>query len=209
MNYEFYRDIHQQEFERGNALSGRASAILAGLTTVAGALAFLAVGFKGAGCFRVMFWMLAVAAGIAVAVSAWFLLASYKTSPLEDLEKPSAWRRYEKELTAEYRSGPGAFASAAEEYEDGLIATYIEATERNIDVNTLRGFRLTRSNVAMLAAFALVLLAGLDYYYEASMQPPTLDLKKVIEMLSMSQPLEATKPGTRPVPNPSPPRSTP
>lgn len=75
---EFYRDLHKQEFDRREALSSRGNGILAGLTTLAGALAFLAVGFKGtAPVLQLIFWALLGAAGLSVLIAGGLLLASY------------------------------------------------------------------------------------------------------------------------------------
>lgn len=214
MTYEFYRDLHKQEFDRREALSSRGNGILAGLTTLAGAMAFLAVGFKGTGSvLPPAFWALLGAAGVAVLVSGVFLFASYSAAPLNDIGGPLQWRTYLRELTQEYSAKKGKFASAEAEYEDGLIGAYSQCTEYNISINTTRGTRLVRSNLAMLMAFSLVLAAGVLYYYAASQQNETSEITKVMQLLSdhglVCAPLgsavnDATAPKPRPVPNPRP-----
>lgn len=214
MAYEFYRDLHKQEFDRREALSSRGNGILAGLTTLAGALAFLAVGFRETGSIlQPAFWVLFGAAGVAVLVAGGYLLGSYLVASLNDIGAPSEWLAYRRELVQEYAAGVGKLCSADEEYEDGLIATYSECAEHNIAVNTTRGNRLVRSNLAMLIGFALVLAAGAAYYYAASQPDETLEAKKVAQLLSdhgfVCAPLApamhaATRPKPRPVPSPAP-----
>ena len=214
MNYEFYRDLHKQEFDRREALSSRGNGILAGLTTLAGAIAFLAVGFKGSGLIvPPAFWALLGAAGVAVVVSGVFLFVSYSAAPLNDIGGPLQWRNYLSELTQEYAIKKGKFASAEAEYEDGLIGAYSLCTEHNIPINTTRGTRLVRSNRSMLIAFTLVLGAGISYYYAASQQDETSEVKRVMQTIAdhgfLCAPLApalnaATAPKPRPVPNPRP-----
>ena len=212
--YEFYRDLHKQEFDRREALSSRGSGILAGLTTLAGALAFLAVGYKGTGpVLQPVFWALLGAAAVAVLIAGVYLLASYAAAPLIDIGAPSEWTKYLSELTREYSAAKGKFASAQDEYEDGLIAAYCECAEYNIPINTVRGTRLVRSNFVMLSAFALVVAAGVAYYYAASQENESLEVNKVIQLLSdhgfICAPVApaikaATRPKPRPVPAPLP-----
>lgn len=212
---EFYRDLHKQEFDRRESLSSRGSGILAGLTTLSGAMAFLAVGFKGTSwTLQLTFWILFAVAGVCVLLSGGYLLGSYLVAQLEDIGAPSEWLKYLSELTQEYTAGVGKFCTAEEEYEDGLIAAYSECADNNIESNTKRGVRLVRSNFAMLAAFAAVLAAGAAYYYAALRSNETLEVGKVVQLLSdhgfVCAPLApvinaATRPKPRPVPAPFPP----
>jgi hypothetical protein len=220
VNLDFYRDLHKQEFARSDSLATRSNAIVAGLTTLGGVIGFLVVGFKASGRLPdYIFWSLTIAAGLAVSVAVAFLIAFYAVKPLRDLEKPSAWRQYLAELTAEYKAAQGKFTSAEAEFEYYVIATYAEATDQNIAINTARGYHLIKSNFAMIAAFVLVVSASLSYYYANSINPRVIDVQEVAHMLSNRESLvcvptghvveAATAPGTRPVPGFPPPPAPP
>jgi hypothetical protein len=215
LKLDFYRDLHKLEFDRREAMTNRSSAVVAGLTTLGGLIGFLVVGFKPPGGVPdYLFWSLLIAAGIAVITAAAFLIASYTAPPLLDVDRPTVWRQYLVDLTEEYKLAAGSFPSAEAEFEDHLMSTLAAATDKNIATNTIRGYRLVKSNLAMLAAFVLVVFAAVIYYYANAVQRPSTDIQKVMQMLATQYSLvciptersveAATKPGTRPVPSPVP-----
>jgi hypothetical protein len=161
MEPTFYRDIHKQEFDRRETLASRSNAIIAGLTTLGGGIGFLVAGFKDHGAIvELLFWAPIGAAAVAVAVAAGFLIASYRAPPLMDIDAPSAWKKYLAELQAEHRVKPGAFASPDAEFEDTLTSSYIDCTEKNIAINTARGFRLVKSNFCDVGGVSAAGLGG-------------------------------------------------
>src|SRR4051812_27643247 len=104
MNLEFFRSLHQIEFERKDRLSTRFDALVTVFTTLCGLLGFLVLNFKSQTGNEVSlwFWMLIVAAGTALAATAGFLIASSAVPHLEDIQRPSAWRTYRQALDEKY-----------------------------------------------------------------------------------------------------------
>jgi hypothetical protein len=190
MNLEFYRSLHQIEFERRDRLSARFDALVTVFTTLCGLLGFLVLNFKsqpGNGV-SLWFWVLIIAAGVALAVTAGFLIASSAVPHLEDIQRPSAWRAYRQALDEKYKAGKGSAASADEEFNDALVGKYIEATDNNIDSNTRRGYRIRDASIGLLIAFGL-LVATFSTYYSASAMPASGPASEVTKMLSTNNAL--------------------
>lgn len=215
MDLEFYRGLHQTEFERENRLSTRFDAIVTVFTTLCGLLGFLILNFKAqpGGIVSQGFWVLVVLAGVALAVTVGFLIAASALPHLRDIDKPSEWRKYRKELDDKYAAGKGTAASAQAEFDDYLADIYVQATDANISRNTTRGYRLQHATYGLLAAFGL-LVATFSTYYSTSM-PATEPATEVTKMLAMKDAMicapiakptvaEIGPPGTRPVPSPEP-----
>lgn len=185
MNLEFYRSLHQIEFERQSRLSTRFDAIVTVFTTLCGLLGFLVLNFKSQLGDEVSpwFWVLIIAAGVALAVTAGFLIASSAVPHLEDIQRPSEWRKYRHTLDEKYKAGKGTAASADEEFNNALVSRYIEATDTNIDSNTRRGYRIRDSSIGLLVAFGL-LVATFSTYYSSSVMPASEPASEVTKMLS-------------------------
>jgi hypothetical protein len=211
MNLEFYRSLHQIEFERQSRLSTRFDAIVTVFTTLCGLLGFLVLNFKSQGGNDVShwFWVLIIAAGVALAATAGFLIASSVVPHLEDIQRPSEWRKYRNTLDEKYESGKGTDASADEEFNNALVSRYIEATDNNIASNTRRGYRIRDASIGLLVAFGL-LVATFSTYYSASVMPASEPASEVTKMSSKNNalicvPLEkagtSESPGNRKVPS--------
>ena len=185
MNLEFYRSLHQIEFERQARLSTKFDGIVTVFTTLCGLLGFLVLNFKsqpGNGV-SFWFWVLIIAAGVALAVTAGLLIASSAVPHLEDIQRPSEWRKYRQALDEKYKVGKGTAASADEEFNNALIGKYIEATDTNIDSNTLRGYRIRDASIGLLFSFGL-LVATFSTYYSTSAMPESEPASEVTKMLS-------------------------
>jgi hypothetical protein len=190
MNLDFFRSLHQIEFERKDRLSARFDALVTVFTTLCGLLGFLVLNFKsqpGNGV-SVWFWMLIIAAGAALAATAGFLIASSAVPHLEDIQRPSAWRTYRQALDERYKAGTGTGASSEEEFNNALISKYIEATDTNIDSNTRRGYRIRDASIGLLVAFGL-LVATFSTYYSSSVMPASEPASEVTKMLSTNNAL--------------------
>jgi hypothetical protein len=205
---EFYQQLHKTEFDRREALSGRSNGIMAGLTTLGGAVGLLLVGHKSQSEYaNALFWIFLVLSVIAMASSAFYLIASYSLPPLEDIGGPTGWRTFMQQLVSKYAAEKGTSNSSAQaEFEEALIDRYTSATDSNIKSNTLRGNRLVKSNFAMLGAFVLVVLTAVVYYYSKQGQPDAIDAEKVSEMLANGQGLICvpTRADHKPVDEPKP-----
>ena len=207
MKVEFYRDLHRIEFDQQERLSSRGDAIVALFTTLCGLLGYLVLSFKSGEVDPTLwFWIFIGAASLALAISAGSLIASSILPHLRDIDTASRWHRYQAELEAEYKTSQGAFQTAQEEFDDALIATYVEATDANVDTNTRRGYRLRDSTTAAFAAVLLLAAAFGTHYYSSSTEGTQMTLAECRVCESANQPNpSATKPGTRPVPGPRPP----
>ena len=190
MNLEFYRSLHQIEFERKDRLSTRFDALVTVFTTLCGLLGFLVLNFKSqpGNEVSIWFWVLIIAAGAALTVTAGFLIASSTVPHLEDIQRPSAWRTYRQTLDEKYKNGKGTAASADEEFNDALIGKYIEATDANIDSNTRRGYRIRDASIGLLVAFGM-LVATFSTYYSASVLPASEPASEVTKMLATNNAL--------------------
>jgi len=206
MDLEFYRGLHQTEFERENRLATRFDAIVTIFTTLSGLLGFLILNFKAqqGGLVSQGFWVLVGLAGVALAVTVGFLIAASALPHLQDIDKPSEWRKYRKELDAKYAAGNGTAASAQAEFDDFLVDIYVQATDANIARNTTRGYRLQRATYGLLAAFGLLVATFSTYYSTAT--PAAEPATEVTKMLATKNAFICTiaPPGTRPVPSPEP-----
>jgi hypothetical protein len=185
MNLDFFRSLHQIEFERKDRLSTRFDALVTVFTTLCGLLGFLVLNFKSqpGNDVSLWFWVLIIAAGAALAATAGFLIASSAVPHLEDIQRPSAWRTYRQALDEKYKAGKGTGASADDEFNDALIGKYIEATDTNIDSNTRRGYRIRDASIGLLLAFGL-LVATFSTYYSSSVMPASEPASEVTKMLS-------------------------
>lgn len=221
MNLDFYREIHEKEFRRKDALAQRVNTIITGLTVLGGLLAFVAVNYKPENpLIDTIFRLLAGTSMIALGVSAYYMVQSYRVPALNDIEKPAEWLRYWQELLVKYKNNQGAFASADEEFNDHLIHLYADVAGENIDANDKRGMRLVKSNNALLATFALLVLTSLVFYYSNYFLPedmgakggnPVFTAKDALFCVPVAQVLNSNGtpgnggPGKRPVPDPAPP----
>lgn len=166
MNLEFYQALYNREFERKETLVGRANAIITLLTASSGSLAYILMNFKGGHPFEPVFYLLAIASLIVLALSAGYLIWSYTVPVLRGIEKPAQWLAYWDELVEKYKStGPHPFATADAEFTDHLINLYAATTGANVDSNDDRGNRLNRSNALAFIGVALVTTSALYFYY--------------------------------------------
>jgi hypothetical protein len=215
MNLQFYREIHEKEFRRKDTLAQRASTIIAGLTTLWGLCAFVVVNYKPANnSIDILFWFLAGTSMITLGTAAYFLIRSYRVPALQDIARPIEWVNFWQELVHKYKNRQGTFESAEQEFTDHLIRLYAEVAGENIDVNDRRGTRLVRSNNALLAAFALLILTSLTYYYSNVLLREDratqggyamFTTKDALLCVPAARVLESSPgPGKRPVPDPAP-----
>lgn len=218
MDIKFMQDLHNKEFAMKESLAQRASAIIAGLTTLSGLLAFVAVNYKSIGnsSINCLFWLFAIASCMALLWASYYLIWSYRVSPLTDIAKPKEWLSYWKDLQEQAKERK--LVSAEEKFTDFLLNQYAEIGEGNIDANFKRGTRLVKSNNAMLTSFALIVLTSFIFYlnnYILSAPEKTLS-KEVKEMLGYENALicipttntsdtsDGSEPKPRPVPIPGP-----
>lgn len=163
MDLKFIQDLHNKEFERKESLAQRASMIIAGLTTLGGVLAFLAVNFKSEGrLVDFLFWLLAAASVAAFLWSAFYLIWSYRVPPLNDIARPKEWLSYWRNLQKEAEEGK--LPSAEARFTEYLLNQYATIGDGNIDTNFKRGTRLLNSNNRLLASFVLIVLTSLTFY---------------------------------------------
>lgn len=217
MNIQFMQDLHNKEFTMRESLAQRASAIIAGLTTLGGLLAFTAINYKSVeySLINVMFWLLTTASGITLLFAAYFLVWSYRVPPLNDIGKPKEWLSYWNHLQKQVEEGE--FVSAEAKFTDYLLNQYAEVGEGNIAANFSRGARLVKSNNFLLSSFALVVLTSLIFYFSNYvLSPAKTPLKEANKMFtyenslfcipakSVLQPNDGDGPKPRPVPTPGP-----
>jgi hypothetical protein len=214
MSVEFYYGLHKLEFERSDKHDARSDSLIALFTTLCGFFGFLVLGFKSRQIeITYAFWILSLLAVAALAIAIGYLISAYLVPRLREIESASKWRDYRDELDAEYRAAPGKFATAQEEFDDGLERTSIDATDANVDLNIKRSAHLRTCTLGLFAAFLLLAGASTGYYYATQERTASQRTQEVTQMLSMKDSLvcvpaeetnTATRPGTRPVPGPTP-----
>jgi hypothetical protein len=164
MDLKFMQDLHNKEFATRDALAQRATTIIAAITTLGGLAAFVVVNFKPTGhSIELLFWLLTLGSGIALAASASYLICSYRVLPLNDIAKPKEWLDYWNSLKKEVTDAKLASAEAA--FTDYLLNQYAEIGDGNIDANFKRGTRLVKSNNFLLVSFVLIVLTSIVFYY--------------------------------------------
>ncbi|WLG82941.1 hypothetical protein PSH97_17640 [Pseudomonas cucumis] len=215
MNLDFYREIHEKEFRRKDSLAQRASAIITCLTTLGGVAGFIVMNYKRSIIsVDVAFWFFAAASIVMLLIASFWLVQSYRVPVLQDIDRPTEWMLYWKELALKYTSEKGAFNSAEEEFKDHLMNSYADIGSANIDANDKKAVRLNRGNNAVLAAFAFLIIDSLVYYYSNGLLKDYLQVNRGEQMFNLEKSficipaLEAgnsvNRPGPRPVPGPSP-----
>ena len=187
------------------------------MTTLSGVLGFVAVNYKPVSNYLdIWFWSITSAAILSLVISGYFLVNSYRVPHLNDIAKPSEWVSYWDEIMKKYKEGDGDFASAQDELTDHLIHLYSEIADENIDVNDRKGTRLVYSNYSLLAAFVLLVLTSLTYYFNNHLIQGGSTNKGEAIMLSNKNAFICIQssfadlfesngklPGKRPVPDPS------
>ena len=164
MDLKFMQDLHNREFATKESLAQRASTIIAGITTLGGLLAFVVVNFRSVGhSIDVGFWLLIAASGIALSVTAFYLIWSYRVPPLNEIARPKEWLSYWNDLKTQVKAGK--VASAETEFTEYLLSQYADIADRNIDANFKRGTRLVNSNNFLLASFFFIVTSSLAFYY--------------------------------------------
>lgn len=214
---QFMQDLHSKEFTTKESLAQRASTIIAGITTLAGALAFVAVNARWSGHLAdAVFWLLTIASAAVLMTAAFYLIWSYRVPALKDIARPKEWLSYWQDL--QKQAAEGQLASAETEFNDYLLNQYAEIGDGNIQANFDRGTRLVNSNNALLVAFVLVVLAALMFYVSNYIIPAsarTAPGGEVTTMITQKGALvcvpaekipgaDQKGPKPRPVPNPGP-----
>ncbi|WP_152561215.1 hypothetical protein [Halomonas salina] len=217
MDVKFMQELHNKEFALKESLAQRASTIIAGLTTLGGLLAFVAINYEAIEILsiNVMFWLLAIASSITLLSAIYYLIWSYRVPPLNDIGKPKEWLSYWNCL--QKKAKEGELVSAEEKFTDYLLNQYAEVGEGNIATNTNRGERLVTSNNFLLTSFALVVLTSLVFYFSnyvfSTEKASSMEGKKVfayenslvcIPAISLLEANNRGGPKPRPVPNPGP-----
>jgi len=215
MDLKFIQDLHDKEFQTKDRLANRASTIVAGITSLSGVLAFIVVNFKALGeSTDVIFWVVVVVSGIALAVTCFHLISSYQVPALEQIASPKEWLAYWNELKEKDKLKGSN--SAQTEFAESLLNDYVETGDRNIAANFTRGTRLVKSNNALLASFVLVVITSLTFYFNNYILEKEIRLKGGNAMFNEKDallcvpaaqglhPTGEARPKPRPVPDPSP-----
>ena len=218
MDLEFYRNLNAVEFERQTKLTARFDWMVTVFTTLCGLLGFLIMNFKARpdGTVPIGFWLLMAASGLGLAITLAALVASSILPSLEDIGRPSEWRKHRDKLDEIYKAGKGKYASAEEAFSRGLINRYVEAADANADINTRRGYRMQFGNFGLLGAFTLMVATFATYYSGAivpAQRPAREDSIMAAEsnsLICVPAPRSKAKedpdpPINRPVPGPRPP----
>lgn len=161
MDLKFMQELHNKEFQTQEALAQRTTTIIAAITTLAGATAFLLIN-AAAGNSGLLFYVLVGAATVALIAASVMLAYSYGVQPLDEISRPKEWLEYWNKLKAQEVQRTIVSAEAA--FTEYLLHQYADIGERNIDSNVKRGTRLVHSNRLLLAGFAFTVAASIAFY---------------------------------------------
>ena len=219
MNIEFYKGLHEKEFERNDSLFQRANLITTVLTTLGGLLGFLVLSYKDTGRLpSIPFWCFWTLSVISISFSCFWLCMSYQVPVLQEISRPSEWLKYFNQLKEYHEHESDVEQKVNADFNDYLMRQFVNVADANISVNTRRGLCLLRSNKFLLAALPLIALSFLYFYaitHGASQNELSPDSNRSMPseftLHCIADPKESppSGPSPRPVPRPAPPSGPP
>lgn len=161
LDYEYYRDLYDEEWARRDEIRQAVSFPSGVLTLLAGVLVFYSqtYGFPTGSAARVFVAAMAVA-GVAFMSSVYFLSRSLFGPKYKRIPWPSELRDFQEGLIAYYHGQAGGEAAAREEWERFLVDRYVDATNRNASNNANAGEYLYKANRAVIVALVATAVAA-------------------------------------------------
>jgi hypothetical protein len=167
MSPDFYRALYDEEWQRRDQIQSATATPVGILTLLGGALVYLATAFRTQSVFAsIAFWTTFAGALIGFVAATYMLLRSLTGYTYRRIPFPSKILEYETQLKAHLASinRPQDEKPKLHQF---LIASYVEATDRNSLNNLLRSEYLYKATRALTISLVFAAFTALPYIVEA------------------------------------------
>lgn len=164
--FKFYEKLYFYESDRREKISARLSISFAAILANVGLLSFMLNSDNHpASCtLQVLFWLLFLAALVALLAGSWFFRKAWYGTTDEHLPSAREMESYHAELQTTYKDYEGGDSIAQTHFYEFVFNCLIKTSSVITSNNDGRTFHIYRANICLTAAVLFSFLAAIPFY---------------------------------------------